>query len=134
MLEKIQSLFYAGYCDDDDTKATIARLFREKNYLCDTHTAVAVNVYRQYVEETGDHTCTVIASTASPFKFVSSVLEAVQGGTNAGSEYEMITELNVITGEHIPEPLSDIMNKERRFEDVCTKETMRDYVISALNL
>lgn len=134
MLEKIQSLFYAGYCDDDDTKATIARLFKEKDYLCDTHTAVAVNVYRQYVEETGDHTCTVIASTASPFKFVSSVLEAVQGGTNAGSEYEMVTELNIVTGEHIPEPLLDIMSKQSRFNDVCTKETMRDYVVSALNL
>ena len=74
----INEKFYGGFCDDKNTEATIHEMFEQDKYLCDTHTAVAINVYKQYVEETGDKTPSVIASTASPYKFSKAVLEAVE--------------------------------------------------------
>ena len=65
--EQIEDLFYAGCADDGMTKDTIHECFENDDYLADPHTAVAINVYEQYVKETGDDTLTVIASTASPF-------------------------------------------------------------------
>ena len=64
-------------CDDVATGETIAKVFGETGYTLDTHTAVAVKVYEDYVERTGDHTQTIIASTASPYKFAGSVLKAI---------------------------------------------------------
>ena len=78
MREQVQALFFGGYCDDQNTAATIRQLWEEEGYLCDTHTAVAVNVYRQYLqEENVQPVPTVIASTANPYKFSASVLEAL---------------------------------------------------------
>ena len=74
---KLDSLFFGGFCDDEGTKKTIQYFYENENYLADTHTAVALDVYRQYVEKTGDKTPAVIASTASPYKFSKSVLTAV---------------------------------------------------------
>ena len=65
---KVKELFFGGFCDDNETAAVIRELLEEENYLCDPHTAVAVNVYRQYLQETGDTAPTIIASTASPYK------------------------------------------------------------------
>ena len=79
VLAKLQSEFAAGCADDAATAAAIRGVYRETGYLCDTHTAVAVNVYRDYAAKTGDRTPTVIASTASPFKFANSVLPAAFG-------------------------------------------------------
>ena len=69
MAESIQSLFSAGWCDDSMTAQTIRDVFNSYGYLCDTHTAVAVNVYQEYLKETGDQIPAVIASTANPYKF-----------------------------------------------------------------
>lgn len=74
---KLTEQFYGGFCDDAETKATIAELYQKYGYTCDTHTAVAVKVYEDYRKETGDTTKTLIASTASPFKFSASVLDAL---------------------------------------------------------
>lgn len=86
----LDGLFYAGCCDDAQTAATIAEVFAEHHYLCDTHTAVGVHVYEQYRRETGDTTPTVIASTANPYKFSASVLEAL-GGSQAGDEFDRLS-------------------------------------------
>ena len=85
VLAKLQSEFAAGCADDAATAAAIRGVYRETGYLCDTHTAVAVNVYRDYAAKTGDRTPTVIASTASPFKFANSVLPAAFGWAGQGS-------------------------------------------------
>ena len=66
---KLKKEFSAGYCDDRQTKDMIARMWTERNYLIDPHTAVAFHVLEEYREETGDDTPTVVVSTASPFKF-----------------------------------------------------------------
>ncbi len=118
----ISSAFAAGFCDDDMTKATINKLFKEQNYLCDTHTAVGVKVYYDYREQTGDTTPTVIASTANPFKFSKAVLEAVQGDTGNLDEFAMVERLAEVTGKECPAPLANLRNKEVRFTSVCKKD------------
>ena len=74
--DAVRALFYGGCCDDKETVEVIRNTFEKDGYLCDTHTAVAVGVYEQYLKETGDNTPAVIASTASPYKFPDSVLDA----------------------------------------------------------
>ena len=74
VMAKIQNEFAAGYCDEAAVADTIHKTYTDQNYLCDTHTAVAVKVYRDYVAQTGDDLPTVIDSTASPYKFSKSVL------------------------------------------------------------
>ncbi len=131
----ISDKFYGGFCDDASTKATIAKLFEQDKYLADTHTAVAVNVYEQYVDKTGDTTPAVIASTASPYKFSKAVLEAVADGTELPeTEFDMVEKLNEISGAAVPEPLANLKNKNARFSDVTEVEKMESYVLSALGI
>lgn len=131
---KINELFAAGCCDDEQTKATIAKMFNEKNYLCDTHTAVAIKVYEDYKAETGDKTPTVIASTASPFKFSASVLEAVDGKNDGLDEFEMVEKLAEVSKESCPEQLADLRSKAVRFEGVCSKDSMEKVVLDMLGI
>ena len=133
-LETIKTMFDAGCCDDTDTKATIAKVFNEKNYLCDTHTAVAVKVYYDYKEKTGDATPAVIASTASPFKFSAAVLEAVAGKTDGLDEFEMVEKLAEVTGKCCPEQLANLRNKAVRFDGCCSKDSMDGVVFNMLGI
>ncbi len=133
-LEEIKAVFAAGCCDDTETKDTIAKVFKEKGYLCDTHTAVAVKVYYDYKEKTGDTTPAVIASTASPFKFSAAVLEAVAGGTEGLDEFEMVERLAEVTGETCPEQLANLRNKAVRFDGCCSKDKMDGVVFNMLGI
>ncbi|HAS78240.1 MAG TPA: threonine synthase [Ruminococcus sp.] len=126
--------FAAGFCDDADTKKTISEIFEKYSYTCDTHTAVAVKVYEEYKAATGDNTKTLIASTASPYKFSASVLEAIQGKKSDMDEYSMIDELNKISKLDIPQSLAELKNKERRFKDSISSTDMKEYVVKNLGL
>ena len=130
---QIKELFWAGCCDDNGTKQTIGDTFRKDHYLCDTHTAVAVNVYRQYKEATGDETKTVIASTASPYKFASSVLGAITDQIPE-DEYAQIDELNRISGLPVPKALAELKNKPVRFTGSIEKAEMEDTVLKLLGI
>lgn len=133
--EKLQSVFEAGCCNDEGTKETIAKYFSEKNYLCDTHTAVAVRVYDEYRERTGDTTPAVIASTASPFKFSKAVLGAVKDGKiESADEFGMVDELERFTGCKAPAQLSALKGKTPRFTAVCEKSEMVNEVLGMLGL
>ena len=133
--DAVKSAFYGGFCDDVKTKETIKKMFDEQGYLCDTHTAVAVAVYDKYVGETGDKTPTVIASTASPYKFSRAVLEAVNDGRELpDNEFDMVDLLNDITSADIPKPLSSLKDKKARFSDVVKVDDMPDYVLGALGV
>jgi len=131
--DQIKELFWAGCCDDEGTKQTIGDTFRKDHYLCDTHTAVAVNVYRQYKEATGDETKTVIASTASPYKFASSVLGAIADNIPE-DEYEQIDELNRISGLPVPKALAELKNKPVRFTGSIEKSEMEETVLKLLGI
>lgn len=121
--------FFAGYCDDDQTKKTIREIYEKYSYTCDTHTAVAVKVYEDYKNKTGDMTKTLIASTASPYKFSSSVLEAIEGSNSELDEYEMVDRLAELSKLPIPSSLAELKNKERIFKDSIGKAEMNDYVL-----
>lgn len=125
---KISELFYGGCCNDDETLKTISNVFSEHNYLIDTHTAVGVNVYRKYVKETGDEAVTLLASTASPFKFADSVLSALGIDITSGGE-ELLRILSKTTGQKIPAPLASIFEKEERFVNTTTRDELPDVVL-----
>ncbi len=127
--DKLKEYFFAGFCDDTSTKQTIAQVWKEYGYLMDTHTAVGYHVYQQYVQETGDITKTIIASTANPFKFCSSVLEAIQGQLEENmDEFEIGNVLSEVTGQKIPASLSQLKEKPERFKQVCDKTEMKQAV------
>ncbi len=131
---KIKELFAAGCCDDIETKATIGKVFAEKKYLCDTHTAVAVKVYDDYKAKTGDVTPTVIASTANPYKFSASVLSAITDSIKADNEFDMVEELFEKSGEPVPSQLATLKGKTPRFTGVCKKEAMKQVVFDMLGI
>ncbi len=132
--DKISAKFCAGCCDDAETKATIGNVFAEKNYLCDTHTAVAVKVYEDYKAKTGDNTPTVIASTANPYKFSASVLSAITDEIQADNEFDMVDELFEKSGEPVPAQLATLKGKAPRFTGVSKKEDMKQVVFDMLGI
>ncbi len=134
MLERLRDEFAAGCCDDDATRAAIRATFDTYSYLCDPHTAVAVKVYQDYVARTGDSTKTVIASTANPFKFSHSVLEALGEPVEGLAEFELVERLAGRTGCEIPAGLASLKGKAPRFSDVCDREGILDYVVEQLGL
>lgn len=131
---KLQEEFCGGFCDDEQTKATIHAIYEKYGYTCDTHTAVAVKVYNDYREATGDTTKTVIASTASPYKFSAAVLEALEGKASDIDEYAKVDRIAELSKLDIPAALADLKNKPERFSDVIDKADQKDYVLKALGL
>jgi len=133
VLNEARSLFYGGYCNEDDTMKNIADTYNKHNYLIDTHTAVANKVLDDYRAETGDRTPTVIVSTASPYKFCESVLKAL-GKPHEADGIELIEELSRLTNTDIPAPLFALGSAVPRFNDVVPKAGMKPAVLKFLNL
>ena len=131
---KLQSDFVGGYCDDADTKKTIRDFKAQYGYTCDTHTAVAVKVYQDYIAKTGDTTKTIIASTASPYKFSASVLEAIEGAPSAADEYAQVAHLAELSGLPVPQSLAALKDKPVRFSEVIEKQAMESYVLKKLGI
>jgi threonine synthase len=130
---KIPDKFWAGYCSDDETRATIKSVWEQKQYLLDPHTAVAVNVWDKYRQTTGDNTVTVIASTASPFKFGQSVAEALLDIAD-GDEFELLQKLADLTGKDIPAAIEELKTKEIRHKTECSGDNMPETLMSLLQL
>ena len=131
---KINELFVGGCCSDEETLATIKSTFDKYNYLCDTHTAVAVKVYEDYYKKTGDLTKTVIVSTASPYKFAGDVLSAISPQAKADDEFAVIDILENATGTKAPAQLKELKNKEVLFKNTCEKEDMQKVVLAGLKI
>ena len=129
--QKIAAEFACGFCDDEGTKKTIAKLFAEKQYLLDTHTAVAWNVAEHYREKTDAKRPLVVVSTASPFKFCRSVLEAL-GETEFAPGTGIISQLAEKTGKTAPAPLAGLAGKAVRFTDVTGTDEMAQVVTEFL--
>ena len=129
MLRKIRSEFWAAYCDDSRAEAVMGRVYQEKGYLCDPHTAAGWAAAEDYIAATGDKTPMVVLSTASPYKFPVAVLTAI-GGDTAGSEFDQMERLCAITGVPIPGNLSGLQGKKERHTGVIAKEKMLEYVLS----
>ena len=129
MLAKIQSEFWAAYCDDNRADEIMGRVYKEKGYLCDPHTAAGWAAAEDYIAETGDNRAMVVLSTASPYKFPVAVLTAI-GGDTSGTEFEQMERLSAMTGVAIPKNLSGLQGKEEKHTGVIEKEKMLDYVLS----
>ena len=128
--EKIKnglSQFYAGFATVDETNETIGKVYKEHNYLMDTHTAVAYKVYEDYVRETKDETPTVIASTASAYKFADSVARAI-GMPEEKDGFAYVYALNTETNVRIPKGLKGLEEKEVRHTGVIDVAEMKNAV------
>ena len=133
--ERIQQLFYGGFCGDGPTYQTIRELWDQERYLCDTHTAVAVDVYRQYLKDSNEQPVpTVIASTANPYKFSASVLEALQADCITGDDFSNLEALERLTGLKAPVQLRELRDKPERFFQVISQERTGEYVLEALGI
>lgn len=130
----IDETFWAGWCDDVGTRASIRDIYENYSYVCDPHTAVAANVYRQYVEKTGDVSKTLIASTASPFKFAGDVLESIGGARPEGGERRFIELLAGKAMTPAPRQITKLFEQPVRFEAACEKENMPEYILGALGI
>jgi len=126
--------FYGNYADETETAAEIKRLYEDCGYVIDTHTAVASAVYRKYVEETGDHTKTVIASTASPFKFTRSVMNAIDGKYDAMGDFELVDELSRIANVRVPQAIEEIRTAPVLHDTQCEAAEMKDTVKKFLKI
>ncbi len=132
--QEILSLFECGYASDSDTKQTINEAFNNNNLLIDTHTSVGVKVYNDYLAKTNDNTKTIIASTASPFKFANSVLEAIDDSIKTNGDFDMLNKLSALSGVNVPLPLSELENKVVRFNSSCDKQEMKQMVCEIYNI
>lgn len=126
--------FAGGYATEAETSATIKKVYESDSYIMDTHTAVAATVYDKYVKETGDKTPTVIASTASPYKFTRSVMESIDEAYAAKSDFELVDELCKLSGVKIPQAIEDIRTAPVLHDTVCDKEEMESVVKKFLNI
>ena len=131
LLEQIQEAFCCGFCDDGRTENAIGKVFAHGRYLMDTHTAVAYTVMMDHRAATGDDTPTVVVSTASPFKFCHSVLDAL-GVREKAAGTDLIRQLSEVTGRPAPAPLAGLAGRAVRFTDVTAPERMADAVRAML--
>lgn len=133
---QISQLFWADFASDFDTMNTIAAVWQQNKYLLDTHTAVACCVYQRYQQQTGDQTPTMIASTASPFKFAGSVAQALLPVEDlAGkNEFEIVAALSAYTGQVIPAGIRNLDQKKILHNTITSKEQMDKTVLGFLGI
>ncbi|MBQ4300573.1 MAG: threonine synthase [Lachnospiraceae bacterium] len=120
--------FYGNYTDEAETAKTIHDLYEKTGYVIDTHTAVAAGVYAKYKAETQDDTPTVIASTASPFKFARSVMSAIDSKYESMEDFELVDELSKVSGVEVPKAVEEIRNAEVRHKTICAVDEMPQVV------
>ncbi len=133
VLSKLRAGFYGGYCTDEETLSTIGKVFREYGYLSDTHTAVGLKVYEDYVQVTGDTAKTIIASTASPYKFTGSVLKAITKDPIPEDDFAQVELLAKLSGTTPPASLLALKDKKVRFTGSVQKEEMVEQVLRMLH-
>lgn len=127
--------FYGNYTSEAECAETIKNLYEETGYVIDTHTAVAANVYKKYVADTKDTTKTVIASTASPFKFTRSVMDAIDKEKyDTMSDFELVDELSKIANVKVPQAIEEIRTAEVRHNTVCEVNEMSSEVEKFLGI
>lgn len=120
--------FYGNYASEEETAETIRDTYDKTGYIMDTHTSVAASVYKKYKAETNDDTVTVIASTASPFKFTRSVMVAIDPKYDSMGDFELVDELSKIGNVKVPNAIEEIRNAEVRHNNLVEVDGMKDIV------
>ena len=116
--------FYGNFCSEEETANTISEIYKDSNYVIDTHTAVAAGVYKKYVSETEDHLPTVIASTASPYKFTRSVMDALGEDHKDLDDFGLVDALSALSKVPVP----------RAVEEIRTAPVLHDRVVDAVDM
>ena len=129
----ILELFAAEYATEVETASEIKRVYEASDYIEDPHTAVASAVYQKYRTATSDETTTVIASTASPYKFPVVAVEAVTGQTGL-SDFEALTKLHEISGVAVPSAVANLETAQVRHKTTVATDQMQAAVESYLGL
>ena len=120
--------FYGNYASEEETAETIRDTYDKTGYIMDTHTSVAASVYKKYKAETNDDTVTVIASTASPFKFTRRVMVAIDPKYDSMGDFELVDELSKIGNVKVPNAIEEIRNAEVRHNNLVEVDGMKDIV------
>ncbi|MDD6348214.1 MAG: threonine synthase [Lachnospiraceae bacterium] len=126
--------FAGGFATEEENFDGIRRLYKKTGYVIDTHTGIANAVYRQYREETGDETPTVIASTASPFKFARDVMNAIEPEVKVEDDFALIDALAKASGREEPPAITDIRTAPVRHNTVVDRDEMKAAVKAILNI
>lgn len=126
--------FYGNYATEEEDASTIKKLYDDTGYVIDTHTAVAAAVHDKYVKETGDTTKAVIASTASPYKFTRSVMNAIDSKYDSMTDFELVDELCKLSNVDVPQAIEDIRTAPVLHNTVCEVNEMCDNVKRILGI
>ena len=126
--------FAAGYATEEQVAKTIHDIYEDTGYVMDTHTAVAATVYKAYREDSKDDRKTVIASTASPYKFAGSVMSAIDPKYKGQDDFKLIEELQKVSGTEIPNAIKEIMNAEIHHNTECDVDQMEQTVKNILGV
>ena len=126
--------FRGGYATGEQTAEEIKRIYEQTGYVLDTHTAVASSVFHAYRESSGDETAAVIASTASPYKFARSVMEAIDDKYQGMDDFALIDELSKISGTKIPKAIEEIRQAPVLHDKVIEKDQMEQAVLDFLHI
>ena len=133
MKEKLKD-FAGGYATEEETKAAIHEVYKKTGYVMDTHTAVASHVSREYRKESGDNRKMLVASTASPYKFVRSVMSAIDETYAQMDEFALIGELEKASNMDVPGAIKEILHAEIRHTRECDADKMKDTVKDILEI
>lgn len=126
--------FYGNYATEKETAETIKALYEKCGYVIDTHTAVAAAVYNKYKSEIKDETKTVIASTASPFKFTRSVMEAIDSKYSSMEDFALVDELSKLANVSVPKAIEEIRSAPVLHDKVCERTEMKQVVKDFLKM
>ena len=129
------SEFFGAFGSEEETAVKIREVYDKEGYVMDTHTAVAAVAYDKYKAATGeDKTPTVIASTASPYKFTRSVMDAIDPAYDAEDDFELVDELNKVSKTAIPKAIEEIRTAPVLHDTVCETAAMEDEVKKILGI
>ncbi len=126
--------FYGNFATEEETSAEIKRVYEDTGYVLDTHTAVASSVYQKYLKDTGDDKSVVIASTASPFKFTRSVMQAIGADDTSVSDIDLTDKLSEVANVAIPDAIREIKTAPVRHDTVCEVDEMPQVVKKFLGI
>ena len=122
------------FCSEEETAEAILRVYKDSSYIIDTHTAVAAGVYGKYEKETGDVRPTVIASTASPYKFTRSVMKAIGEEYEKADDFALVDRLAEISGVKVPKAVEEIRTAPVLHDRVVDAPDMPAVVLDILGI
>lgn len=122
--------FIAGFATQEETLFEIKRVFETYSYVVDTHTAVASHVYRVYQESSRDMSYNIIASTASPYKFLRAVYPALSDeGIDSTDDFELSEKFSRLSETRIPNAVSELKTAEILHDAVIEKSEIVQAVL-----